>query len=122
MGSLEGRVALVTGASRGIGRAVALELAREGARIALNYRTGEAEAITVANEILNLMAGVPTGVKENGKARALVNEIMGHMDSDSRPRAGVAAPDVTAEGVMLAQADVSSPEQARGLVNKVVER
>jgi 3-oxoacyl-[acyl-carrier protein] reductase len=39
-----GRTALVTGGSRGIGRAVCVRLAREGARIALNYTTNEAAA------------------------------------------------------------------------------
>lgn len=51
-------VALVTGASRGIGRATALELARRGFAVALNYRTDEASALTAAAEITAL--GLPS--------------------------------------------------------------
>ena len=51
MGSLEGKRALVTGASRGIGREVALRLAAEGASVAVNYQTGKTEAEGVAAEI-----------------------------------------------------------------------
>ena len=49
--SLEGRTALVTGASRGIGAAIAAELARAGASVVLGYRSGADEANALAAEI-----------------------------------------------------------------------
>jgi 3-oxoacyl-[acyl-carrier protein] reductase len=48
LNSLKGKVALVTGGSRGIGRAIAVELARRGANIAINFRAGAAHAEATA--------------------------------------------------------------------------
>ena len=70
--SLEGRTALVTGASRGIGRAIALELARAGASVVVGYRSGEAEAEAVAKECGG--RAVQADVSDAESARALVEE------------------------------------------------
>ncbi len=48
---LKGQKALVTGASSGIGRGIALGLGRAGADVVVNYRSGEEEALAVAEEI-----------------------------------------------------------------------
>ena len=53
MQSLNGRVVLVTGAAKRIGRGIALRLAREGARVAIHYSTSEAEARATAAECGN---------------------------------------------------------------------
>jgi 3-oxoacyl-[acyl-carrier protein] reductase len=50
--NLEGRAAVVTGGSRGIGRAICLELGRRGARVAVNYHSNQALAEAVVGEIL----------------------------------------------------------------------
>jgi 3-oxoacyl-[acyl-carrier protein] reductase len=70
--SLEGKNALVTGASRGIGRAIAVELARAGASVVVSYRTGNEEAEALAAEIGG--RAIQSDVSDPESARALVEE------------------------------------------------
>ena len=70
--SLDGKVALVTGGSRGIGRAIALELGRAGAAVVLSYRTGREEAEEVAAELGG--RALEADVSDPASARALVDE------------------------------------------------
>src|SRR5436309_5274968 len=75
--SLAGRVALVTGGSRGIGRAVSVMLARVGAKVAVNYRTNEAAA-TETVEAVRAAGGtavaLPGDVSRPEEASRLVTE------------------------------------------------
>ncbi len=68
--SLEGKTALVTGGSRGIGRAIALELGRAGASVVVGYRGGKDEAESVAADIGG--QAVHADVSDAASARALV--------------------------------------------------
>jgi 3-oxoacyl-[acyl-carrier protein] reductase len=70
--SLEGKLALVTGASRGIGRAIAEELARAGAQVVVGYRSGKDEAQELANAIGG--RAVQADVSSAEDARRLVEE------------------------------------------------
>ncbi|MDX6369138.1 MAG: 3-oxoacyl-[acyl-carrier protein] reductase [Gaiellaceae bacterium] len=74
---MEGKTALVTGGSRGIGRAIALELARAGADVTLSYRSGKEEAEQVAQEAGG--RAVAADVSDAEQAKALV-EAAGELD------------------------------------------
>jgi 3-oxoacyl-[acyl-carrier protein] reductase len=70
--SLEGRTALVTGGSRGIGRAIAAELAKAGAQVVIGYRSGADEAEVVAGEIGG--RAVQADVSDPEQAKRLVDD------------------------------------------------
>jgi 3-oxoacyl-[acyl-carrier protein] reductase len=70
--SLDGKLALVTGASRGIGRAIAEEFARAGASVVVGYRSGKDEAEELASAIGG--RAVQADVSDPGEAKRLVDE------------------------------------------------
>jgi 3-oxoacyl-[acyl-carrier protein] reductase len=70
--SLEGKTALVTGASRGIGRAIAAELAAAGASVVFSYNTGADEAKALVDEIGG--RAIQADVSDAASAQALVEE------------------------------------------------
>ncbi len=81
MTALGGQTAIVTGAGRGIGRAVALALAREGAAVTLAARTRQ-EVAAVAAEIREnggRALAVPTDVTQDGAVEALVEQTVAEL-------------------------------------------
>ena len=78
MGRVDKKTALVTGASRGIGRAIAIELAREGAKVAINYSSNESKAKEVAEEIKKLGGTAilcKADIGNSKEARAMVENV-----------------------------------------------
>src|SRR6202163_5153778 len=79
MGRLAEKVALVTGASRGIGRAIAIALAQEGAAVAINYRVSEIAARRVVEELSALGVKtmlVPANVSKGPEMREMVQRVV----------------------------------------------
>jgi 3-oxoacyl-[acyl-carrier protein] reductase len=84
--TLSGRVALVTGGGRGIGRAIALYLARDGADIAVNYRRDDQAAIETVAEIEKLgrkaksYRAAVENIEEDAAMVSAVLKDFGHID------------------------------------------
>jgi len=73
---LKGKCAVITGASRGIGKAIALKLASLGANIVINYRSNEKEALEVENEIKNMGAEAITVKGDISKLQEVENLVL----------------------------------------------
>ncbi|MFP3879997.1 MAG: 3-oxoacyl-[acyl-carrier-protein] reductase [Dehalococcoidia bacterium] len=79
---LEGKVSLVTGASRGIGRAIALKLADLGSKVAVNYVAIEASNKTDADDLTETITGlgregmsIEADIRDSGAAKAMVEQV-----------------------------------------------
>lgn len=84
MRKLEGKSAVVTGASRGIGRAIALQLASEGARVVVNYSGSQAKAEDVVAQILangGEAIAVQASVASADDVQALMEKALGTFGS-----------------------------------------
>ena len=80
--SLEGRIALVTGGSRGIGRATALALAEDGADVAIHYNRDEAAAKETADAVRGLgrrAMTVAAAIQDNDGLAAMAEEVQGEL-------------------------------------------
>ena len=99
--SLQGKCALVTGGSRGIGRAVCLELARQGARVAVNYAGNAAAAEETVKACQDLGAeafAIQADVADAAACDAMVKEVLARF---GRVDILVNNAGVTRDGLML---------------------
>jgi 3-oxoacyl-[acyl-carrier protein] reductase len=81
MRELTGRVAVVTGASRGIGRAIAIKLASLGAKVVVNYRSNQAAAEEVVQQIQGMggeAIAVKADVSNYEEAQRLIQSALDH--------------------------------------------
>jgi 3-oxoacyl-[acyl-carrier protein] reductase len=77
MGSLEGKVALITGSSRGIGRAAAIRMAREGADVIVNYASNQQAAQEVVDSIVDMgrrAIAIKADVANLGEVQQMVSQ------------------------------------------------
>jgi 3-oxoacyl-[acyl-carrier protein] reductase len=81
---LQGKTAIVTGASRGIGKAIAIELAKKGANVVVNYNSSHDEATSIVN-LIKQMGGnaiaVQADVSDATQATALIEQTLSQFET-----------------------------------------
>jgi 3-oxoacyl-[acyl-carrier protein] reductase len=107
MQTLEGRSAFVTGGSRGIGRAIALELARQGARVFFTYRSNAGLAEQVAGEIRALGAQCGTAEADARDSTAVERALDQAREAFGGPDILVNNAGMTDDGLLLRMSEKS---------------
>lgn len=102
MSRLEGKVALVTGASRGIGRGIALRLAREGAVVAVHYGKNHGAADEVVQEIKN-QGGTSFSIGADLLTVAGVRDLFTALDGSLQEHTGASHLDILVNNAGIAQ-------------------
>ena len=102
---LKDRIALVTGSSRGVGRAIALAYAREGAKVMVNYTSNEKAANEVVEAIQKMgsqavavKADVAKKVEAEALVKATVDALRGHRHPREQRRVHAAGHDAKDDG------------------------
>ena len=97
---LSGKLAIVTGGSRGIGRAIALELGRAGARVIVNYKGNTAAAEEVVQRIGNAVAFAADVSTQQG-----VDALLAFAEAEGGAELVVNNAGITRDGVLLRMSD-----------------
>ena len=102
---LSGKLAVVTGGGRGIGRAIALELGRAGARVLVNYKGNAEAAAAVVAEIAGMGGGGARAIQADVSTQAGVDALVGEAEAEGGAELLVNNAGITRDGLLLRMSD-----------------